>query len=238
MKLDTWLKKVASYNQELNNQLKTNKDAKALYYGFEVFDGKVFNFPKLLIVGINPGKGEASDNKKVVEVTDEISYLDVFHENYKEVYKNSYHLAEKTLKAFRDMEWSEKTIESFLQTEVVKTNLYHIATENASGINKCINSFTNSSSKAYRDANRAFLFELIEIMQPELVLFEGKMAYDGFIRWRLDYHDTWRENDEYGYHFDEYLKTHFIGYKRTMTTKNRAKYVAKLKALTHGFTLK
>jgi hypothetical protein len=78
-----WKKEVKNYNSNFNQLLESNSNFKDLYYGFEVIDGKIIDNPSILFIGINPGKGNGKYGKDILE-TNQVSYLDIFDENYKD----------------------------------------------------------------------------------------------------------------------------------------------------------
>ncbi|WP_419211122.1 hypothetical protein ACNR9Q_10245 [Maribacter sp. X9] len=135
MNIQSWRQQVICYNSVLNDRLKLNIAAKELYYGFDVIDGKLLSNPDILIIGANPGKGNENDHYKVKFSTDRISYLDIYNQDYKNDYKNGYHLAEKTLRLFELAGWSDHKIIALLENRAVKTNFYHIITDNINTIN-------------------------------------------------------------------------------------------------------
>src|SRR5690606_38977076 len=111
---------------------KINSNKKDLYYGFEVLDGKIIEQPRILFIGINPGKGNGTKERNIFE-TERISYLDYFDEDYR------YHLAEKTIKFFKIIGWTDDKIKNVFENEVMKTNFYHLATENVTDLNSVLN---------------------------------------------------------------------------------------------------
>jgi len=107
--INEWENTVKQYNIELGNRLKTNPLKRDLHYGFEVFDGKIIDNPQIMFIGINPGRGNGEYGRDTFE-TEQISYLDIFDENYRQDYPKTYHLAEKTINFFRLVGWDNDKI--------------------------------------------------------------------------------------------------------------------------------
>lgn len=232
MNIQDWKTKVIAYNEQLNEQLKNNKDAKDQYYGFEVIDGKIIENPEILFIGINPGIGNGKRHYAVKFDSERISYLDKYNKDYRVDYPKTYHLAEKTIKIFKlmEMDWSDEKIIDLLENKAVKTNFYHIATDNGNEINKTVNHIKNGFHHSYFNKSAEFTMELIEIIKPKLVILEGKKVFDNIIVQCCGQNNLWR-TDKFGDYFDKKLNTHFIGYDRTFSNENRAVFVERLKEL-------
>ncbi|MBU2905123.1 hypothetical protein KO529_10035 [Arenibacter algicola] len=228
--LETWKEQVLDYNTSLNDKLRQNEIAKSLYYGFKVIDGKLIDKPDILFVGINPGMGNKTRHYSVQFDNERISYLDKYNDDYRVDYPRTYHLAEKTIKFFEQMKWSNVKIIDLLENKVVKTNFYHIATNNGNDINKTVNQIENGFHHSYFQKSAEFTLKLIEIIKPKLVILEGKKVYDDIVVQCCGQKDTWK-TDKFGDCFDKKLNTHFIGYDRTFSNDNRAVFVARLQEL-------
>ncbi len=227
--LTDWKTQVYDYNTELIKLLDEKTNLNYLYFGFEIFDGKAIEAPEILFLGINPGRGNGNAEKKILE-TDQISYLDIFDEveNYRRDYPNTYHLAEKTIKFFRMLNWGEEKILDVFQKKVVKTNFFHLATANMNDLKSVISSVgywdTYFSRSAY------FAIQLINILKPKVVILEGKSVFD-YIVTECYQKKVWNDNN-YGYLFDGVNNTHIIGYKRSgFTNKNAESFTNKLKEI-------
>lgn len=230
MNLKEWKTNVIAYNEQLNEELQKKDKAKELYYGFEVIDGKLIENPEILFIGINPGRGDENEDYKISFETERISYLDVFNEDYRDDYPNTYHLAEKMIRFFKLMEWPDEQIIDLLTNKAVKTNFYHIATDNKSDIITALNVLDKDLKHSYFKQSAAFTMQLIDIIKPKLVILEGKTVYDAIIVECCEQHNLWNEN-KFGAYFDKKLNTQFIGFDRTFSIENRAVFVDKLKEL-------
>ena len=100
-----------------------------------------------------------------------------------------------------------------LENSVVKTNLYHISTQSDKDIVKCVNS-SNETFVEYYKKSTFYCVELIKILSPKIVIFEGKSVYEEIIKNCFEANNTWNKDDNFGYYFDDKLNIHFIGYSR------------------------
>lgn len=221
--IQEWKREVKKFNSELNSLLDNNSNKKDLYYGFEVFDGKIIKHPKVLFIGINPGKGDINLKERDIFETGRISYLDVFDEEYR------YHLAEKTINFFKLIGWSDKKIKKLLETQVVKTNFYHLATENLNDLKSVLNDI--NYRKEYNNKSAEFSIQLINILKPKILILEGKSVFDNIVE-QCYGKKVWNLNN-YGYLFDEKNNTHIIGYSRArnFTNIDRKHFINKLKQI-------
>lgn len=220
--IEEWKTEVKKYNSELNEKLKISSNKKELYYGFEVLDGKIIEQPKILFIGINPGKGDGEKGKNIFE-TDRISYLDFFDEDYR------YHLAEKTINFFKLIGWNDEKIKNTFEKEVVKTNFYHLATENVSDLTTILNDINHKEE--YFKKSAEFSIQLINLLKPKILILEGKSVFDNIVE-QCYGKKVWNSN-KYGYLYDNKNNTHIIGYSRgrDFTVKDRAHFTNKLKEI-------
>ena len=219
-----WKQEVESYNSNFKNLLEKNSNCKDLYYGFEVIDGKLFEGPEILFIGINPGAGNGISGRNIFD-TNLISYLDVYDENYRVDYKNRYHLAEKTIRFFKMAGWTDSKIKEIFSESVVKTNFYHLVTRNKTDLKKVLQD-VNLSDEYFRKSAE-FSIRLINILKPKVVILEGKTVFD-FIVQECYEKRGWKDKD-FGYFFDEPNQSHILGYNRNISNENREYFVRKLK---------
>lgn len=222
--IQEWKKEVESYNTALKEKLDKHSNFIDLYYGFEVFDGRLIESPDILFIGINPGKGNGEYSRNIFE-TDKISYLDKYDENYKLDYENGYHLAEKTVRFFEKAEWSEDKIRKVFSERVVKTNFYHLSTANKADLQKVLKDVDLESVYFHKSAE--FSIQLINILKPKVVILEGKFVFDFIVKECYE-KEVWTSRD-FGYHFDEPNQSHILGYNRNISNENREYFVQKLK---------
>ncbi|MGM1055465.1 MAG: hypothetical protein ACQEWG_06225 [Bacteroidota bacterium] len=225
----TWKQEVKDYNKSLKDLLDSNSSNKDLFYGFQVMDGQLKKNPLILFIGINPGIGNGKYQRDIFE-TEQISYLDVFNQDYREDYPNTYHLAEKTIKFFREMDWKEEKIKEVFQNQVVKTNFYHLATKDVRALNTVLKDV--DISRDYFKKCADFSVGIINILKPTLVILEGKTVFQNIIKecYQLN---RWNNEKGSGYHYDKNLNVHIIGYKRrgNLSINQRALFTAEIKAI-------
>lgn len=219
-----WKKEVENYNSNFKQELDNRSNFKEMYYGFEVMDGKLIDNPEILFIGINPGKGNGEYDRDVFE-TNQISYLDKYDEDYRVDYENTYHLAEKTVRFFEKMEWEDSQIIDFFSNKVVKTNFYHLATENKSDLEIILRDLKIKDD--YFNKSALFSIQLINVLKPKVVILEGKSVFE-FIVKECYSKNAWTDK-EFGYHFDEANQSHILGYNRNISNENRDYFVEKLK---------
>ena len=225
--LKEWETKVKAHNVKLEKRLKEHSNYKDLFYGFNVIDGKLIAKPEILIIGINPGSGDKIYGKNDFE-TERLSYLDVFNDDYRDDYPNTYHLAEKTIKIFRAVGWSEEKIKEAFKNKVLKTNFYHLITAKGDDINTITTDISYKSDYDHQSAE--FAIQLINLTQPKLLLLEGKRAFDAIVKECYE-ENVWNK-DNFGYLYDKPNNTHIFGYARSgFTNENHAVFVEKLKEI-------
>jgi len=226
--INQWKTEVKNYNLELNKILKENQELKNLFYGFEVIDGELINNPQILFIGINPGAGDINNIERDIFETERISYLDIFNDDYRIDYPNTYHLAEKTIKFFRLAGWNDEKIkEVFLNS--TKSNFYHIATENVDDLNKLFR--ISGIKEEYFKKSAEFTVDLVKILKPKIVILEGKSVYDNLLGEWFPNKKDWVEN-QFTYVKDENMNTMLLAYnRRNFTNENRESFVKKLKEL-------
>lgn len=224
--IEEWKKEVTEYLEKINIQLQKSEDSKNLYYGFEVIDGQLKMNPEILFIGINPGKGNSVRHYEIKLETERISYLDGFDGNYK------YTLAKETIEIFKLVVDNEDEIISKFEKDCVKTNFYHISTDDDKDIKKC---FDKSDMKFGEYWNKCLEFnlKLITILKPRIVVFEGKSIYDEIIKDTYEIKDSWNNLLDFGYYFSEKENIHFLGYKRIFSniTTNKEIIAEKLKSI-------
>jgi hypothetical protein len=210
--IEDWKKEVIAYNTQLNEQLQQNEQAKLLYYGFDVIDGQIIKNPDILFIGINPGQGNGNRHFEVIIDSEQMSYVDVYNTDYKTQYIGGYTLAEFTIDIIRNLGIAESDIQDYMLEKCVKTNLYHIITNNTTDIKSCLDTIANYGD--YYNKSNYFCVELIKLLQPKIVVFEGVGAYNPIIEDCCEAKHTWNKEGNLAYFTIDELNVHGIGYKR------------------------
>lgn len=219
-----WKLEVEKYNAVLSRILNKKSNYKDLYYGFEVIDGKLIENPEILFIGINPGRGNGQMNRNIF-ATDRISYLDKYDDAYREDYPSRYHLAEKTIKFFELAGWKDAKFRSVLSEKAVKTNFFHLATDNIQDLERVLRDV--NLKKEHFNKSAEFSVQLINILKPKVILLEGKTVFD-FIVEECYEEKVWNAKD-FGYFYDKHNQSHILGYNRNISNENREYFVKKLK---------
>ena len=212
MNIEEWESKVMVYNESLNELLKSNQEAKDLYYGFDVIDGQLLEKAEVLFIGVNPGKGSGDRHHSVILKNEEPSYLDVYLEDYRKIYERPYLLAEFAVNIFKGLGFSDDEINCYFTKKCIKTNFYHIITNSQDDIKTVLKA--NGKEKEYFNKSCEFTEGLIKATKPKLVIFEGKTAYNWFVETCCEKYGTWDSKKNIAHHFVEDLNVHCIGYKR------------------------
>ncbi len=222
--IEEWKKQVNEYLNSLNHELQKDEKAKELYYGFDVIDGMLIKNPLILFVGINPGKGNGERHFEVKMESNRISYLDVFNTEVEDKY--DYPLAKNTIKLLIGAGYAEDEIIKLLTKSCVKTNLYHVITDKEDDIKNIFGSISSINIKDYYDISSMFCVELIKLINPKIVIFEGKSAYNQIVVECYEEVNSWDENLGFGHFYDQSLDLHLIGYARTYSNINSIDNVA------------
>lgn len=225
MTIEEWSSNINEYLESINVELLQNENAKKLYYGFEVFDGTLKINPKILFVGINPGKGDGTQHYQIKFSSNEISYLHRFDDD-----KYPYPLADTTIGIFRQIGFSDEQIKQVLKKDCVKTNLYHIITQEEKDIKNCLNLLGKNKSDAFWKKSCNFCKDLIETIKPNVVIFEGKGVYNSYIEEFASVKGTWSKEFDFGYYQSPKTNVHFLGYSRLFSTmlSNKEAFAKKL----------
>jgi hypothetical protein len=219
-----------NYLDSLNSLLKANEEAKKLYYGFEIIDGQLRLNPEIMLIGINPGKGNSERNYDVNSGNHEkdyISYIDSFYPGYR------YQLAEATIGLLIQSGLSKDQVKLKLENDWVRTNIYPIITDNPKDIKKCINLLGNKKFDEFWDKSVNFCINLIKTLKPKIVIFEGKSAYDAIV---VDYYGingTWNKQFDFGFYNFKESDSYFLGYKRSYNNilSNPVEFAKRLKEI-------
>ncbi len=207
MTIQTWEENLKTYLNTLNQELLKDEEAKKLYYGFDVIDGKLIGNPEILFVGINPGKGSGEQHYEVKFSSDRMSYLDHYDNEY------NYPLANETISLLKLAGLTDTQIISKFETQCVKTNLYHIITTSDKQISQCTNRTKLKFGDFYKNSIQ-FCVQLIQILKPKIVIFEGKSVYYEIIDGCYEVPNTWDKDLQFGHYYSDSENIHFIGYSR------------------------
>ena len=201
--IETIENEVRDFALLLKNTIGNNDEITNLLLGWKIFYSPVIINPKILFIGINPGRGNEESDKNLIE-TDQISYLDIYNDDYRDDYPNTYHLAEKTIKFFRLINWGDEKIKSVFEKKVLKTNFFNLATENINDLKTVINDIEFWDE--YFKKSAYFSVQLINLLKPKVVILEGKTVFNNIVE-QCYQKKVWSVND-FGYLYDDINNTH------------------------------
>ncbi len=222
--INEWKHQVLDYLNKLDQDLQKNEHAKDLYFGFDVIDGQLRPNPDILFIGINPGSSDKKNKSGVRMETPRISYLDIYNTEVEDKY--SYPLATNIVNMLKLAGMSEDEIIKLLDERSVKTNLFHIATVGENEIKQALNLSSISNYQKYFQFSTKYCVDLIKIINPKIVIFEGKSTYENIIEVCYGHKNTWNNDLDYGYFFDKLTGVYYIGFSRTYSNINQIESVA------------
>lgn len=203
IELSKWQNDVTEVLENIHRELSKIPNVSNLYYGFEVIDGPLIVEPDILFVGINPGKGDSKRHYSVIFNSEQISYLDVYDDSYK------YKLAEDTIDLFKMMGYNDFQIRDIFSKKVVKTNLYHIATDSQPDLEIIKRTYP----QLYHHSISHFL-KLVKLIRPKIVVFEGKSVYLQIVEEIYEHKNTWNSKLKVGNTFIQQDQMWLFGYER------------------------
>lgn len=105
-----------------------------------------------------------------------ISYLD-YHDVEHPDNHYTYPLANTTFKILLSLGFNDLEARAFLNSSV-KTNFFYIATAKYADIAECLKKVSTDFYSEYMKWQYNTNIEMYDIIQPEIILCEGKMAFD------------------------------------------------------------
>ena len=209
MTIEQWKDEVKNYLTELKEIISKNPALKELCYGYSVIDGRINQNPEILFIGINAGKGDGQRKDSINIETDHNSYIDPLIPEFYEDYESPYKLAESSIELLKKVGFTEEEIIDKLQNNFVNTNQYYVDTKIADDIA----SFRNHIPTFFHQSCYITI-ELIRILQPKIIIFEGKSSYDNIVEVCIDAKNTWNKTEEIGQYFFEESNSLILGYGR------------------------
>lgn len=158
--------------KEVDQAIGDEGSAKELHQGWRVFFSPVIHKPKVLLIGINPGAGQAG--AKDFDFWDGSEMFEYTNPEY------SFALARETREAF-----AEAGLIEVLTSSTVKTNFFFLSTANEDDLYKITTHLGRSTGKSQEllgdkifHKSAQWTKELIALLQPEVIVCEGKTAYN------------------------------------------------------------
>ncbi|GGG52009.1 hypothetical protein [Bizionia arctica] len=159
-------REVETYYDEFQSDEKIKSKTDKYYKGIQIMFSPLIIRPKVMFIGINPGAGFFNTNNRHVK---RFSPL----EN-SEYLKGEYRLAQQTKKLF---EKASLTIDDLKNS--VKSNCFFFATKNEKELLQFLSHL--KPTKVYNKSEK-WINELVSIIQPEIIICEGKSAFERFTR--------------------------------------------------------
>lgn len=194
---------------EVAAAVEANPAVQPLFKGWRVFFGPVIAQPKVLLIGINPGNGQAG-----------IQDADFWGSDWEFEYTQyNYPLARETREMF-----AAAGLADVLATTTVKTNYCFLSTTKATeleqltdGLGRTADGQEDLGARVYRKSDE-WTLRLIGLLNPQTVVCEGKIAYD-WVRRLFPAHspdERWDKGQPCGYAaFPEQGLT-LVGYSRSL----------------------
>jgi hypothetical protein len=171
---ENWILKVKPWLHSLKEKLDANELARELYNGFYIWDSKFIQNPQLMFIGINPGDGNPNNNRSIrTEPEEQFAYIE-----FMDGENDSYTLARETVEALEMAGFSESDIRKLFNEDAVKTNFQYVITKGEGEIKQCFNALEGYSYKQYNHESYDLTLELIQIVNPRIIICEGKSVFD------------------------------------------------------------
>jgi hypothetical protein len=158
-------KEVRKLHFQLMECAEKSPEIAQLYKGCQIWYSPILVKPKILLIGFNPGAGYFNWEGKIVEQFEPLTAL--------EYYLSDHSLANQTKKLFQLMDK-----EDVLRNNTVKINFYFFATSNVTDFKKLTKLLPNEISAQLFHLARVWTNQIIETLEPELILCEGVAAFD------------------------------------------------------------
>tara|TARA_B100001146_G_scaffold222262_1_gene234332 strand:- start:821 stop:1474 length:654 start_codon:yes stop_codon:yes gene_type:complete len=189
-------KEVEIYHSEFQSDLQTKSKTDKYFKGIQILFSPLTIKPKIMFIGINPGAGYFNSNNKLVK---RLSPLKKMEYSYGE-----YRLAKQTRKLFERADLTKEDLKN-----AVKSNCFFFATKNEKELRQFLSHL--KPTKVYNKSKK-WIDDLVRIVQPKLIICEGKSAFDRFVK-NKDCEIS-IENDVF---FTDWNDIKIVGYKRNFS---------------------
>lgn len=178
------------------------------YKGVQILLSNLVHKPKIMLIGINPGDGYYKQTGERVKKFEPEKKLEYSYSYYK------YSLALNTRKLYELAGCTE-----YLENSV-KTNCFFLATNTEKELYQMLSYL--KEYKLYKKSD-IWINKLIEIIEPEIIICEGKSAFDRVIKNK----DCEKIINKH-YYYAKYNDIEIIGYRRIRSSIKNLKEVAAL----------
>ena len=212
---------IEALDAEIQKAISGNALIEEHHKGWRVFFSPVIHRPKVLLIGINPGAGQAG--VKDFDFWDDTQQFEYTNPKY------SFSIARETVDAF-----SQASLTAVLETSTVKTNFYFLSTTKESELYE-ITSYLGRTlngnhemlgDKVFRKSAE-WTKRLIGLIEPGVILCEGKEAYQKVTELFPEYSESNWAND-CGHTIVPTNNLVIIGYSRRLSQIRNKPELAKL----------
>lgn len=168
-KYESLINKIKKFEADLEADKSLSK-VKEIYFGIQVLYSPLIINPTFLFIGINPGIGYHKQNDQKVRRFNALKYFEYGHYNYL--------LARETRKVFDNAKLLHELENS------VKTNCYFFSTKTQADLYRFMSHLKLEYDVYNHSAN--WVKELIEIINPSIIICEGKSAFERITRTKCD----------------------------------------------------
>jgi hypothetical protein len=210
--IEKWMQEVCDYINSLQEQLQKKETCRNLYYGFSVIDGHIIYKPEILFIGINPPRSIGRKNHPITLESGRLSYMDHLDKLY------HYQLASENIDLFSGTGKSDAEVRDMFENRTVRSYLFYMCTAIQLDMKYCLDLLGHGAYREFYAKSMYFTSELIRMLEPKVVIFEGKTPYQAIVRDCMQQRDTWDKEHHVGYYHDPETGTHYIGYKRAIST--------------------
>lgn len=192
---------------EIEKDENLSKILDKFYKGVQVLFSPLVHKPKFMFIGINPGAGYYNKNGTRVKRLSPLKHMEYVGQDYK--------LATETRELLRLAGIPKAELNNS-----VKTNYFFLATTNTSDLFSLLN---NLEKYKIHNKSKKWIHKLIDIIEPEIIICEGKTVFDKLTKDR-----NCKVSENRNVYYAEFGKIKVIGYKRIFSNILNKEKVAKI----------
>ena len=198
---------IESFVEDFRTDENTSRMVDKYWKGIQVLFSPLIHKPKVMFIGINPGAGFFNWKKQPVK-----RYSPLENNEY---YYSDYRLAQQTKKLFELSGLGQEELKN-----TVKTNCFYFATNNQKELYQML---SHLKPKDVYAKSARWTDQLVDLVDPEIIICEGKSAFDEFIKNKGVYSKMRSENVLYTTLGNKKV----LGYKRNFSNISNIEQVAK-----------
>jgi uracil-DNA glycosylase len=198
---------IEAFVEDFRSDEATEKKVDKYYKGVQVFFSPLIFQPRIMFIGINPGAGFYNWEKRLVK-----RYSPLVNNEY---YYSDYRLAKQTQKLFELSGLGKEELKN-----TVKINCFFFASKNQKELYQML---SHLESKEVYSKSARWTDQLVDLIQPEIIICEGKSAFDRFIENKDISSTIGTEN----FWYTTYGNRKVLGYRRNFSNICKIEEVAK-----------